>query len=185
MSFLVNALQNPTGTYGQSTSFRKGSDKILDVQIEQLVQLCLRTYGEEKAEVSVKTIVGGDLSLLSAFFRASIRAGALGGEIYVATEAADSSMIRGMALWWGPGVKRSAQQRREFHAFVSQLSPEAQEWHSTVYRPDFANLTEKLLGPRGKLDSWYLNLLAVDSEHQRLGVARALIDAVREKASIR
>jgi hypothetical protein len=58
-----------------------------------------------EAEVSVKTIVGGDLSLLSAFFRASIRAGALGGEIYVATEAADSSMIRGMALWWGPGCE--------------------------------------------------------------------------------
>jgi GNAT superfamily N-acetyltransferase len=55
---------------------------------------------------------------------------------------------------------------------------------ATQYRPDFANLTEKLLGSRGKLDSWYLNLLAVDPDHRRRGVARALIDTIREKASI-
>ncbi|KAJ7139729.1 hypothetical protein C8R44DRAFT_311343 [Mycena epipterygia] len=51
------------------------------------------------------------------------------------------------------------------------------------YRPDFANLTEKLLGLHGKLESWYLNLLAVDPAHQRRGVARALIDAIRAKAN--
>ncbi|KAJ6501620.1 hypothetical protein C8R47DRAFT_234094 [Mycena vitilis] len=110
-------------------------------------------------------------------------------------------MIRGMALWWSPGVEpfSTEEQRRGLSAFVSKLSQEAQQWHSRIgsscpsepihpltltiqYRPGFANLTEKLLGPRGKLDSWYLNLLAVDPEHQRLGVARALIDTVRRKA---
>lgn len=43
MSILVKALQNPTGTRCQP-SLQQGSDKILDVQIEQLVQLCLRAY---------------------------------------------------------------------------------------------------------------------------------------------
>ncbi|KAJ7275478.1 hypothetical protein B0H12DRAFT_262586 [Mycena haematopus] len=94
-------------------------------------------------------------------------------------------MIRGVALWWGPGVEpfSTEDQRRELHSFVSKLSPETQEWHNTIYRPEFANLTEKLLGLRGKLDSWYLNLLAVDPNHRKLGVARALIDAVRGKAT--
>ncbi|KAJ6519391.1 hypothetical protein C8R45DRAFT_1204575 [Mycena sanguinolenta] len=182
MSFTVNALQNPT-----------------DAEIEQLVQLCVRAY--TPAETSVKTIIDGNFSLLDGFFRASIRAGALGGDIHVATEGADSNMIRGMALWWGPGVEpfstsvftsrhsqplkpgSSDDQRRELYSFVSRLSVEAQEWHRTTYRPEFANLTEKLLGPQGKLDSWYLNLLAVDPNHRRQGVARALIDAVRTKAT--
>ncbi|KAJ7042688.1 hypothetical protein C8F04DRAFT_1252099 [Mycena alexandri] len=149
----------------------------LDAQIDQLVDLCLRAY--DQADTSIRALVGGDVSLLGDFFRATLRAGALGGaSIYIATEATDT-LIRGMALWWGPGVEAfsTAEQQRELQAFVSKLSDAAQQWHRTVYRPDFANLTEILLGSRGKLDSWYLNLLAVDPEHQRLGVARALIDA--------
>ncbi|KAJ7693635.1 hypothetical protein B0H17DRAFT_932655 [Mycena rosella] len=138
-----------------------------DTEIEELVQVCLRAY--DPTDISVQTLVGGDLSLLGSFFGASIRAGALSGKIYVATEAGDAAVIRGMALWWGPGAE--------------PLSPEGQEWHRTVYRPDFGNLTEKLLGPRGKVDSWYLSLLAVEPDYQRRGVARALIDAVRAKAS--
>lgn len=58
-----------------------------------------------EAETSVQTIVGGDLSLLDAFFSASIRAGVLDGDIYVATEETNGTMIRGMALWWRPGVE--------------------------------------------------------------------------------
>ncbi|KAF8213552.1 hypothetical protein K438DRAFT_1804192 [Mycena galopus ATCC 62051] len=106
--------------HSQLTSLQQRGDTILDAQIEQLVQLCLRAYvpGNRtpthlcpdrpsifEAETSVKTMVGGDLSLLDAFFSASIRAGARGGDIYVATEGSDISMIRGMALWWGPGVE--------------------------------------------------------------------------------
>ncbi|KAK7064602.1 N-acetyltransferase domain-containing protein [Favolaschia claudopus] len=117
---------------------------ISDDQIEQLVQLCLRAY--TPAETSVKNMVGGDLSLLDGFFRASIRAGTMGGGVYVATEESDHNIIRGMALW--------DDQQRELHAFISKLSPEAQEWHRKTYVPEFANLTEKLLGPRGKIDSW-------------------------------
>ncbi|KAJ7770897.1 hypothetical protein DFH07DRAFT_259012 [Mycena maculata] len=167
MSFAVHALQDPTSA-----------------QITELVQLCVEAYGKE--DISLKTLVGGnDLSLLDAFFGASIRAGALGGKLYVATEAADTSVIRGMALWYGPGAESfsTEEEREKLLVFTSRLSPEAQEWHRTVYRLGFRNLTEKLLGRRGKLDSWYLTLLAVDPRHQRLGTARALIDAVRVQAN--
>ncbi|KAJ7462820.1 hypothetical protein B0H11DRAFT_2054503 [Mycena galericulata] len=90
-----------------------------------------------------------------------------------------------MALWWPPGAEpfSTEEQRQELNAFVSCLSPEAQEWHRTVYRPEFGNLTERLLGSRGKLDSWYLNVLAVDPQFQRRGAARALVDAVRLQAN--
>ncbi|KAJ7456560.1 hypothetical protein FB451DRAFT_1183726 [Mycena latifolia] len=152
--------------------------------------LAVHALEDPTADIGVKTLVGGDVSLLGSFFSASIRAGALGGQIYIATEAADTTVIRGMALWWGPGAEpfSTDEQRQELHAFVSGLSPEAQEWHRTIASrsaaPDhFAKLTEELLGPRGKLDSWYLSLLAVEPHHQRGGVARALIDAVRAKAS--
>ncbi|KAJ7139728.1 hypothetical protein C8R44DRAFT_867841 [Mycena epipterygia] len=86
MSFKAHSLQDPT-----------------DFQIEQLIQLCARAY--DPADISVKNLVGGDISLLDAFFGASIRAGALGAQIYVATETGDSNVIRGMAMWWGPGVE--------------------------------------------------------------------------------
>ncbi|KAJ6574644.1 hypothetical protein B0H19DRAFT_1342183 [Mycena capillaripes] len=190
MSMSVNALQNPTGPI------------ITVVEREQSLFLVDFVF---EAEISVKTIVGGDASLLGAFFGASIRAGVQGGEIFVATEAADSSMIRGMALWWGPGIEPFStfpvktnvencmlsypnyRQRHKSGTAQSRVDLSLGISHPLTfriqYRPDFANLTETLLGPQGKLDSWYLNLLAVDPEHQRLGVARALIDAVRRKAS--
>ncbi|KAJ6604235.1 hypothetical protein DFH09DRAFT_1067971 [Mycena vulgaris] len=124
---------------------------------------------------TVKTLVGGDVSSLDAFFVASIRAAALGGKIYIATEAVDTTVIRGMAVWWGPGAEPFSTSIIARGTRVAQNYPQ--------YRPDFAGMTERLLGPRGKLDSWYLSLLAVDPSHQRRGVARALIDAVRAEAS--
>ncbi|KAJ7102362.1 hypothetical protein B0H15DRAFT_749953, partial [Mycena belliarum] len=138
------------------------------------------------------TIVGGDLSLLGSFFNATIRAGTLGGEIHVATETADTSVIRGMALWWGPGAEpfstsiisrgtTLAQHDRKWNCGAEVV----RIWltYQLQYRPEFADLTRKLLGPQGKLDSWYLSLFAVAPQHQRQGVAAALIEAARGKAS--
>ncbi|KAJ7071440.1 hypothetical protein C8F01DRAFT_434071 [Mycena amicta] len=158
-----------------------------DDQIEQLVQLCLRAYnaGEETWDISVKTLAGGNTAGLTSFFRASIRA-AVGGEIHVVSEDGDTSgPIRGLALWQPPGVEAfsTPQQQTILQEFVSQLSPEAKEWHKNTYRTGFARLTERALGPRGKLKSWYLSLLAVEPEYQRRGAAKALITAVESKAN--
>ncbi|KAJ7630548.1 hypothetical protein FB45DRAFT_1027760 [Roridomyces roridus] len=91
MSFAIHMLENPSGT-----------------EIDEMVKLCLRAYNQE--EISVKTLAGGDVGLLNDFFCASLRAGALGGKICVATEAGnDGNVIRGMALWWPPGAEPFSQ----------------------------------------------------------------------------
>nr|GAT43650.1 predicted protein [Mycena chlorophos] len=153
-------------------------------QIEKLVQLCLRTYNP--SEISVKTLAGGDTTRLTLFFSASLRCAALGGEIHVVTEEGDmNGQFRGVAVWWQPGVEpfSSAEQQAILDEFVSQLTPEAREWHRTTYRMEFAELTEKALGPGGKLNSWWLSILAVEPEYQRRGTARALVEAVQNKAN--
>ncbi|CAK5280064.1 unnamed protein product [Mycena citricolor] len=185
MSFTVAPLTHPT-----------------DSQIEEIIHVCLRAY--DPHETSIRTLSGDDPVLLAAFFRASIRAGVLAGRIFVVSESADPTVIRGFALWWEPGVEAfstsvhpsinkpscphswsSCHPRLCSGTRLRQVHPRHRSLVSISpqYRPEFASLTARLLGERGKLDSWYLNLFAVDPDYQRRGMARALVEAVRDQVS--
>ncbi|KAJ6626874.1 hypothetical protein B0H10DRAFT_1941498 [Mycena sp. CBHHK59/15] len=63
------------------------------------------------------------MSLLHAFFRTNIRAGALGVKIYIATDTAETSMV-GMALWWGTGQEPFSTYRDIPVLFVTTMSSE-------------------------------------------------------------
>ncbi|KII95585.1 hypothetical protein PLICRDRAFT_34496 [Plicaturopsis crispa FD-325 SS-3] len=150
-------------------------------EIDTAVDLCLRAF--DKTDVSTRTVVGNDDNLFDPFFRCAIKAGALVGELYLATDATGKAV--GMALWVPPGedlFSTEDQRQLGFYDFFNGLSVEARLWWKDTYLVEFPKLTDKALGPKGKLNSWYLQLIAVDPGFQRRGIATSLISAVRQKA---
>jgi GNAT superfamily N-acetyltransferase len=51
------------------------------------------------------------------------------------------------------------------------------------YLPDCERLLPEQLAAKTRLGAWHLHEIATAPEHQRKGVARALIDAVKEQVS--
>jgi ribosomal protein S18 acetylase RimI-like enzyme len=129
------------------------------------------------------SLVGGHTDLLKPQAVAMIRAGALSGEFYVAQ--ASTGEVVGFTLWMPPGQEMfaTAEQRAlGFNEFMASLSDSAKEYFRTTYLAEFPTFVNSVLGPTGKIDSWWLNMAMVRPEYQRLGIATSLINIVRSKA---
>ncbi|KAA1470519.1 hypothetical protein DENSPDRAFT_836337 [Dentipellis sp. KUC8613] len=62
------------------------------------------------------------------------------------------------------------------------MSPETRDWWKNTYVPKVDKiLSEEVLGVN-KVDAWYVNLLVADSAFKRQGLARAVLDAVDQRA---
>ncbi|KAG6868195.1 hypothetical protein C0993_006408 [Termitomyces sp. T159_Od127] len=99
--------------------------------------------------------VGGDWSLARPKFECTVYAGLLDGEVHIATLGPGVDDIIGVAVCYGPGH-----------------SPGSTKEH----------LANESLGPGFKESQWHLRLLGVVPEHQRKGVAAAMMKVVEEKA---
>ncbi|KAF7320170.1 N-acetyltransferase domain-containing protein [Mycena kentingensis (nom. inval.)] len=180
MAFTVTELKIATGGR-RLFQLRAMLTLAQDADIANLVELCQKSYNA--SETSIRTLAGAHFGQ---FLSSSIRCAMQGGEIFVASEQGDTSgAFRGLSIWWPPGCEAfsTPEQQEIFHEFVSKLTPDEKDWHQATYRPKFGQLTNAALGPRGKLASYYLSLLAVEPEYQRRGIARALISAVGSKAN--
>ncbi|KAF9562254.1 hypothetical protein CPC08DRAFT_706773 [Agrocybe pediades] len=136
-----------------------------------------------KTNLGAVSLAGGEVSLMNLEALALLRAGVHSGEYYEATD--DQDALVGYTLWMPPGKEMfsTAEQRAlGFDEFMSKLSVEAAHYFKTKYVAEFPAFVASLLGPTGKLDSWWLHMAMVKSTHQRHGVLRALVDLVREKA---
>lgn len=54
---------------------------------------------------------------------------------------------------------------------------------SFQFLPQYAEFGEEAFGTGVKLEAWHLQLLAVDPQYQRKGIAKALIDTIKQKVS--
>jgi hypothetical protein len=68
-----------------------------DNQIDSAVDVMVQAFG---GSLLLAPMVGGDMSLSPALFRAYITATVVDGEAYIAEEMGD---VIGVALWHGPG----------------------------------------------------------------------------------
>jgi len=130
------------------------------------------------------SLSGGDKSLMKLQALAIIRAGAFAGEYYTATNS-DGELV-GYALWMPPGKELfSTEEERKlgFTEFMTRLPEEGKEYFRTTYLAHFPGFVNSILGPTGKLDSWWLHMAMVRSNYQRKGITRALINVIREKAA--
>ncbi|KAF9055667.1 hypothetical protein BJ165DRAFT_1521662 [Panaeolus papilionaceus] len=148
--------------------------------ISNAVDLFYSVMHQDKAALS---LCGGDISLFKLQLTAMVKAIALDGEIYTATD--EDGKLLGYTAWMPPGQEMfSTEQQRALglNEFLSRISPAGMDYFKNTYLARFPAFVNQHLGPTGKIDSWWLHNAAVVPEHQRKGIARALVNLVKEKA---
>ncbi|KAJ6460370.1 hypothetical protein C8R47DRAFT_994075 [Mycena vitilis] len=134
-------------------------------------------------------MVGGDnADLKGQIFRAMMRAGELGGEVYFAIDDGSNQVV-GVAVWFPPGkllFDTEEQRTLGFDDLMNQLSIETKKFWAESYAPVVENFLadEKLLGPEGTRNSYYLNLLATDPAYQKKHIASTLLKTVHDKVRL-
>ncbi|PPR06250.1 hypothetical protein CVT24_000922 [Panaeolus cyanescens] len=150
--------------------------------ISSAVDLFYSLMNDDQAAIS---LCGGDTSLFKLQIRAMVKAAVLDGEFYTATN--EEGRLIGYSIWMPPGQEMfSTEEQRAlgFNEFVSALPQAGMDYFKNTYLAHFPGFVNQHLGPTGKRDAWWLHNLAVAPEYQRNGIARAIVDVVKEKASI-
>ncbi|KAF8171461.1 hypothetical protein BJ912DRAFT_995563 [Pholiota molesta] len=154
-----------------------------DLQINAAVGVLLRAMHGDPA---VDSMTGGNETLREPFFRAMTRATAVGGSIYVVSDADGSdSDILSVGMWFGPGQKAlttESQMKEGWMDFYSALTPQAREWWEVVYQSNHEDKVDALLGLK-YVDGWFANLIATDPIHQRKGYGSTMVTAVCQRAA--
>ncbi|KAF5327460.1 hypothetical protein D9619_004050 [Psilocybe cf. subviscida] len=138
---------------------------------EEEVAICASLMFDLQRDVEPAVwLVGGEATLLKDQTAAGIRAGALFGEFYIAENAL------------GEIIAFSSEQRElGFNNLIERMPEDARKYFLSIYLGQFIEFVGSLLGPVGKLDSWWMNLLMVRRDCQRQGVGTSLVNIVRGK----
>jgi len=137
-----------------------------------------------KTNLSAVSLAGGDISPMKFEALAFLRAGVHSGEYYEATD--DEGGLIGYTVWMPPKQEMfstEVQKKLGYYEFLSKLSDDAKNYFNTKYAAEFPEFVASLLGPTGKLDSWWLHMAMVRRDYQRRGVLRTLIGPVQAKAA--
>ncbi|KAI0776856.1 hypothetical protein BD413DRAFT_231015 [Trametes elegans] len=130
--------------------------------------------------------LAGDNSLQEPILEAHLTAALVDGqgEIHVA-ELHDAGVV-GVAVWFGPGngfLSTEAQRNAGWNQVMARLPAEYQAWWAE-FIIKYEELSERFLGPGVKLGAYHLQVIGVAPEHQRKGVATALLQYAEAKVSI-
>ncbi|KAJ6484016.1 hypothetical protein C8R45DRAFT_999954 [Mycena sanguinolenta] len=121
------------------------------------------------------------------FWKSTVIAGLLGGQVYVAETTGDKKII-GCAVWFGPGhtmYDTEDQQKLSLGPLMASFNEELTNWWHADFLPKYDSVVASALGGEdAKHNAWHLQTLAVDPEYQRRGVAKLLVEAVAEKAKL-
>ncbi|EMD34590.1 hypothetical protein CERSUDRAFT_116760 [Gelatoporia subvermispora B] len=135
-----------------------------------------------KNDIATICLAGGDVALVAPMIRSLLRAGREFGEFYVATDEKEN--IIGFALYAPPGqAAYSTEEQRAmgFNDFWAQVSDVGKEYYKTHLNGEWKEyVNETLQSPTAIRDTYWLSMLMVHPSHRRQGVARALIQPVRE-----
>ncbi|KAJ7708825.1 hypothetical protein B0H17DRAFT_1030971 [Mycena rosella] len=135
-------------------------------------------------DLFVASITGNNPDLDPMFHRAHMRAGAVGGELWVA--GFGPTDIAAVAVWFGPGTDFLATEEQRaagWNDLQSKFTPELRKWWSEYFGPRYNQWNEDCLGKGTKTKSWHLDLLGTSPDHQHKGLAAALIQAIEVKST--
>ncbi|KAJ7661933.1 hypothetical protein DFH06DRAFT_1325259 [Mycena polygramma] len=127
-----------------------------------------------------------DNSYIGPFWKTTVVAGLLGGEVYVA-ETADTGKIIGCAVWFGPGhtmYDSEEQQKHSLGPLMASFDKELQNWWVADFLPKYDTFLASVIGEGTKHAAWHLQTLAVDPAFQRQGAGTCLVKTVAEKAAL-
>ncbi|KAJ7623660.1 hypothetical protein FB45DRAFT_1031574 [Roridomyces roridus] len=154
-----------------------------DSELEQAAAVLTAAFARSP-DTFGHSMMGGDMSLDPLFQMAGLRAGAIGGEIWVA--GFSPSEICAVALWFGPGsdyLATEEQRAAGWDDLVANFPPELKQWWLEYFIPRASTWSESCLGKGTKTKGWHLHLLGTSPDHQHKGLAAALIQAVESKAN--
>ncbi|KAK2460077.1 hypothetical protein APHAL10511_007911 [Amanita phalloides] len=139
-----------------------------------------------KDSAAVLSLSGGDPSLIPDMARSVLKAGIFAaGEFYIA--ANEREEIVGFTMWMPPGQEMFStleQRALGLNDFMSKLPELGREVYKAIYITRLPTFVNGLLGPTGKIDSWWLYMAMVRKDYQRKHIATTLINMVREKAAV-
>ncbi|KAJ6581023.1 hypothetical protein B0H19DRAFT_1113295 [Mycena capillaripes] len=150
-------------------------------EIEQAATVLLAAFSPPDSFANSLTGNNEELNIWLA--RSGVRAAAIGGELWVAGLAPTD--ICAVATWFPPGTDHliSEEQRAAgWNQLQAKFTPELQKWWTEYYIPRYTAWNASCIGEGTKLKSWQLQLLGTSPEHQKKGLAAALIRAVELKA---
>ncbi|KAI0694175.1 hypothetical protein C8T65DRAFT_57960 [Cerioporus squamosus] len=128
-------------------------------------------------------LVGNDPSLIPVLVGTWVEDGAIIGELWTATEGDE---LVGFMMWTPPGAtaKISKEERLKMQQpLLDALSPEGLEYYKSTYYHEFPTFVTQSLAPLDFTDVWWLRAAMVRADRQRRGIARALLEPVRQKTS--
>ncbi|TCD71625.1 hypothetical protein EIP91_007372 [Steccherinum ochraceum] len=164
---------------GESFKLRR-LDNPTDVQLTASADIFAEL---EKDDVALRAMSGGDPDLLRPLGLAMIRAIALDGKIYAATNDADD--VLGYVVTMPPGkvlFSTPEQKSLGYNQFKERLSEEAKDFYAAYLRkhPDFVS---KSIAPLTRIDVWWLHIVMTRSQSQKQGIASGLIRMILKEAS--
>ncbi|KAI0729990.1 hypothetical protein C8Q72DRAFT_794082 [Fomitopsis betulina] len=124
-----------------------------DMEVVELQDLTEQQLDVFEA-IFVTNMSDSDRSLMGPMIWVMVHAATLGGEIYTASKL---NHPKQQQLGWD-------------------------DWFAK-YPKEVSMFMNRIFGAKGKLDSWYLNVIMVHPEHQGQGIATQFINIVHEKAS--
>ncbi|KAI0634336.1 acyl-CoA N-acyltransferase [Trametes polyzona] len=144
-------------------------------EIERAVQVL---YNAFKDDLGIESLSGGSARVARDIFRRSIHGCLARGEVYIGLV---DDVPHGVAALVAPGADWAFYQQEDF---TRGLSTYLYEWYTYHYVPTYEELYRSSLptGQRGRRDAWNIKLLAVNPEHQRRGVGRALLGSICKQA---
>ncbi|KAJ7081393.1 hypothetical protein B0H15DRAFT_470701 [Mycena belliarum] len=155
-----------------------------DDEIERASALLTEAFRSVTEDTFGASMTGGNPDLDQPFHRAHLRAGAIGGELWVA--GFGPTDISAVAVWFGPGsalLATEEQRAAGYNEVRSRFTPELERWWSEYFEPRSAQWIEACLGKGTAHKSWNLNLLATSVDHHHKGLATALLRTVDTRAS--
>ncbi|KAF8074749.1 hypothetical protein FPV67DRAFT_1665498 [Lyophyllum atratum] len=135
-----------------------------DAEVKRVVDVLLAAFGED--DPITNFLVGG-------------------GEVHVASLGPEVNNIVGAAVWYGPGqVSMSTEEQREVGSkkFFAKCPEELKKWWREHFLPSIDRLADESLGPGFKEAQWSLLLFGVVPNHQRRGIAKAMMRVAEDRA---
>ncbi|TDL26890.1 hypothetical protein BD410DRAFT_835997 [Rickenella mellea] len=128
---------------------------------------------------------GGDLSMVPEKWRSFVRAGVVGGEMYVASLSDRIEESCGFSVWYAPGQQFLGTEEQKtttgFDVYIKKFDEEFLQYWNTVVGPLTKGLVEKTVGSEADAKMYHLQFLAVSPDSQRRGVAKALMGHMLQK----
>ncbi|KAF9463582.1 hypothetical protein BDZ94DRAFT_1308694 [Collybia nuda] len=192
---MAHSAQAPTFNVRQIVPTAENKEDLTKLEsiseLREIENMLVASFGEPEdlftAVVTGKRGMGGSQELSGPFWKSTVVAGLLGGEVYIAETFTAPKKIVGCAVWFGPGramYDSPDQQAMALGPLMGLFEPPLQAWWGNFFLPLYNKFTSSALGEGTKLGSWHLQTLGVHPEYQRQNVGKHLVDVVAAKATL-